>query len=153
MKFEDSKKVDIFQNIPSWLWPSFFQNLNFFHFSWHIIGLVCRTVTIFLPMQRARLSGPPRYLERCRKAYRKFSRGTWKKKFQLKIWGFVSIFQTPFELHFSLMFWVETFFQNSLENFLWTLWTCSSYRKGPSNLYLCVNKKVVTVGHTNQIIY
>ena len=40
---------------------------------------VVTTVTIFSPTQRARLSGPPRYLERVRKAYRKFSRGTWKK--------------------------------------------------------------------------
>ena len=61
-----------------------FQNLNFFHFSWHIIGLVCRTVTIVLPMQRDMLNGPPRYFERCRKAYRKFFRGTWRKIFSSK---------------------------------------------------------------------
>ena len=42
----------------------------------NIIGLVCRMVTIFLPTQRARLSGPPKYLECCRKDYRKFSRDT-----------------------------------------------------------------------------
>ena len=38
----------------------------------------------FLPTQRARLSGPPRYLERVRKAYRKFSRGTFQKSFSSK---------------------------------------------------------------------
>ena len=57
----------------------------------NIIGLVCRTVTIFLLAQSARLSGSPRYFEHCRKAYRKFSRGI-RKKFHLKIWGFVRIF-------------------------------------------------------------
>ena len=36
------------QNIPTWFWASYFQNLNFFHFSWHIIRLVRRAVTIFL---------------------------------------------------------------------------------------------------------
>ena len=57
-----------------------FQNHNFFRFSWHIIGLVCRIVTIVLPTQRSRLSEPPRYLRRVRKAYRKFSRDIWNKK-------------------------------------------------------------------------
>ena len=58
-----------------------FQNHNFFRFSWHIIGLVCRIVTIFWPTQRLRLSKPHRYLKRVRKAYRKFSRDIWKKCF------------------------------------------------------------------------
>ena len=65
-----------------------------------IIWLICRMVTIFLLTQSARLSGPSRYLERFHKVYRKFSRGIWKK-FQLKIWGFIRIFQPDFELHFS----------------------------------------------------
>ena len=65
-----------------------------------IIWLICRMITIFLLTQRARLSGPSRYLERFHKVYRKFSRGIWKK-FQLKIWGFIRIFQPDFELHFS----------------------------------------------------
>ena len=56
-----------------------FQNHNFFRFSWHIIGLVCRIVTFFWPTQRLRLSKPHRYLKRVRKAYRKFSRDIWKK--------------------------------------------------------------------------
>jgi len=37
---------------------------------------VCRMVTIFLP---TRLSGLPRYLERVRETYKKFSRDTWIK--------------------------------------------------------------------------
>ena len=74
-----AQKMGFCQNIPTRFWASFFQNLNFFHFSWHVIWLVCRTVTIFLPTQWARLSGSPRYLERCRKVHRKFSRGIWKK--------------------------------------------------------------------------
>ena len=62
-----------------------FQNHNFFRFSWDIIGLVCHIVTIFLPTQRSRLSKPSRFFKRVRKAYRKFSRDIWKKKFLLEI--------------------------------------------------------------------
>ena len=61
-----------------------FQNLNFSRFSWHIIWLVCRTVTIFLLKQTTRSNVPLRYLEHVRKAYRKFSRSTWKKSFTSK---------------------------------------------------------------------
>ena len=43
------------QNILSPFWASFFKNLNFFHFSRHIIWMVCRTVTIFLLAQRYNL--------------------------------------------------------------------------------------------------
>ena len=63
----------------------------------------------FLLTQRTRLSGPPKYLQRCRKAHKKFSRGIWKKKFQLKIWGFVRIFQPYFVLNFFLISWAELF--------------------------------------------
>ena len=62
-----------------------FQNLNFFCFSWHTIWWMCRAFTICLLTQIARLSGPPRYLGCVRKAYKTFSRDTWKK-FQLKTW-------------------------------------------------------------------
>ena len=44
-----------------------------------IFGLLWRMVKIFFRTQSTRLSGPPRYLQRCRRAYRKFSRTTWKK--------------------------------------------------------------------------
>ena len=101
-----AQKMGFCQNIPTWFWASFFQNLNFFHFSWHKIWLVRRAVTIFLLTQRARLSGPLRYLQRCRTAYETFSRGIWKK-FQLKTWGFVRMFQPDFELQF---FKISTFF-------------------------------------------
>ena len=84
------------------------QNLNFCRFSWHIIRLVRRTVTICLPTQRTRLSRLPRYLERFGKDYRKSSRGIWKKvstqntRFCQNIltWFWASFF----------MFWAETFF-------------------------------------------
>ena len=40
-----SSKHEVCQNFPTPSWS--FQNLNFFHFSWHIIWLVCRAVTNF----------------------------------------------------------------------------------------------------------
>ena len=73
-----AQKMGFCQNIPTRFWASFFQNLNFFHFSWHKIWLVRRAVTIFLMTQKPRLGGPLRYLEHVRKVYRKFSRGLWK---------------------------------------------------------------------------
>ena len=73
------QKMGVCQNIPTRFWPSFFQNLNFFHFSWHIIRLVRRMVTNFLLTQRTRLGGPHRHLQRCRRAHKKFSRVAWKK--------------------------------------------------------------------------
>ncbi len=74
-----AQKMGVCQNIPTRFWASFFQNLNFFHFSWHKIWLVRRAVTIFLLTERTRLGGPLRYLEHVCKVYRKFSRGLWKK--------------------------------------------------------------------------
>ena len=50
------------------------------------------------------------------------------------------------------IFWAETFFQRPLENFLFTLRTCSRYLKGPLNLAVCVSKKIVTIRHTNKKI-
>ena len=43
-------------------------------------------------------------------------------------------------------------FQRHLQNFLWTLRTCSRYLEGPRNIALCVSKKFVTVQHTNKKI-
>ena len=60
-------------------------------------------------------------------------------------------FQTSF-YKISTFFEVKLFFQRLVENFLWTLRTCSSYLKGPPNLVLCVSKKIVTTRRTNQII-
>ena len=140
------------QNIPTRFWASFFQNFNFFHFSWHIIRLVCRMVTIFLLTQRTRSDAPFRYLEHIRKVHRKFSRGPWKKWKKLRFWkneaqNRVGIFwQNP-------IFWAETFFQRPLENFLLAWRTCSRYLKGPPNLVLCVSKKIVTIRHTNKKIF
>ena len=53
----------------------------------------------FLLTQRARLSGPFRYIEHVLKVNKKFSRGLWKQVSAQK-WGFVRIFQPDFELHF-----------------------------------------------------
>ena len=39
-----------------------------------------------------------------------------------------------------------------LENFLQTLWLCARYLKEPSNLVLCVSKKIVTVRLINRIM-
>ena len=38
---------------------------------------------------------------------------TFEKKFQLKVLGFVRIFQPHFEIHFFLMFWDEMFWKSS----------------------------------------
>ena len=63
----------------SWTWrirhdfpppTRFLQNL----FDWSVVHS-----RFFLPTQRTRLIGPPRYPEHCRQAYRKFSRGIWKR--------------------------------------------------------------------------
>jgi len=94
------------QNIPDRFWASFFQNLNFFHFSWPKIWLVCREVMIFLLTQLARLGGLLRDLEHVRKVHRKCFSGLWKK-FQSSNLDFVRIFLTDFELHF---FKISTFF-------------------------------------------
>ena len=50
--------------------------------------------------------------------------------------------KTPF-------FELKLFFQRPLENFLWTLCTCSRYLKGLPNRVLCVCKKIVTARHNN----
>ena len=68
----------------------------FFRFIANIFLLVCRMITIFLLTQRAKLSGPFRYI------------GPLKKSFSPKKWGFVRIFQPDFELH--------------QENFSWRYW-------------------------------
>ena len=79
----------------------------FWRFFANIFLLVCRAATNFLRTQRARLSGPFRYLEHVRKVNKKFSRGLWKKFQPKKKWGFVRISQLDFELHF---FKISTFF-------------------------------------------
>ena len=51
------------------------ENQVFLRFFANIFLLVCRMVTIFLLTQRARLSGPFKYLEHVRKVHKKASRG------------------------------------------------------------------------------
>ena len=50
------------------------------------------------------------------------------------------------------IFWVETYFQLLLENFLLTLRTCSRDLKGTSNLVVYASNKIITVQHTKQNI-
>ena len=101
-----AQKMGFCQNIPTRFWASFFQNLNFFHFSWHIIRLTCRTVTIFLLTQRSRLSEHFRYPEHVRKVHRKCSKSLWKKVSAQNM-SFVRIFQPHFEFDFLK---ISTFF-------------------------------------------
>ena len=85
-KKSSSSKHEILSEYSSLTLSFIFQNLNFFDFSWHIFRLVRRNLwsRFFLLTQRKMLSGPPRYLQRCRKAYTAFSRGIWKKSFNSK---------------------------------------------------------------------
>ena len=76
---KDIESMRFCQNILSPFWASFFKNLNFFHFSRHIIWLVCRMVMIFLLAQRYNLCKLFRYLEHARKVHRNVSRGFSKK--------------------------------------------------------------------------
>ena len=91
-----------------------FQNHNFFRFSWHIIGLVCCIVTIVSPTQRSRLSKPPRYLRRTRKAHGKFSRDIWKKFFSKHE---VLSKYSNLTLSFIFIFRAETFVSNVSRKF------------------------------------
>ena len=61
-----------------------FQNLNFSRFSWHIIWLVCRTITFFLLTHKAGLDGLSKYFEHIREVHRKVSIGFWKNCFSSK---------------------------------------------------------------------
>ena len=139
------------QNIPTWFWASFFQNLNTFGFSWHIFWSVSRVVTILLLMQRSRLGGPFRYLEHVRKIHRKCSRGFWKKSLSSKHEEKTKL-KMRLEYSDKSSFLSSNFFQRSLQTFLWTLWTCSEYLKGPPNLDLYISKIIVTARHIGQII-
>ena len=89
---KDIESMRFCQNILSPFWASFFKNLNFFHFSRHIIWLVCRMVMIFLLAQRYNLCKLFRYLEHARKVHRNVSKGFSKKVLLKKKWGFVRIF-------------------------------------------------------------
>ena len=82
---KDNESMRFCQNILSPFWASFFKNLNFFHFSPHIIWLVCRTVMIFLLAQRYNLCKLLRYFEHARKVHRNVSRGFFKKSFAQKM--------------------------------------------------------------------
>ena len=111
-----SSKHEVLSEYSSLTLSFIFQNLNFFHFSWRIIRLVRRMVTIFLLTQRTRSSGPLRYLQRCRTPHRKFSTVVWKKNFQLKKWIF-KLCQHEFSFWQNVMFWAGTFCSNDGRKF------------------------------------
>ena len=98
-------------------------------------------VTILSVTQRSKLSGSSRYLGHVRNVHRKFVEA-FEKRFHLKKWGFVSIFQPwGWNILAKPYFWVETIFQMFLKSFLLTLRMCSRYLKGPPNLDLFVSVK------------
>ena len=123
-----------------------FQNLNFFRLSWHKIWYLCCAYMLCLLTQRARLSGPPRYLQRCRRSHRRVSRVTRKKvpaqnmRIYQNIRAWLWVWAPCFELEL---------FQATLENFLWDLRQRWRYLGGLLNLALCVSKEIVTIRRTN----
>ena len=80
----------------SWFEP-FFRCEPGFH-RYLLIGVSCDHD--FFTDAKNKVSGPPRYLQRCRKAYRKFSRATWKK-IAVQNMRFCQNILHDFELHFS----------------------------------------------------
>ena len=116
------------QNIPTWLWASFFKNLKFFHFSWHIlIGIPCSHDFFFL-MQRYRLDKPPRYLEHFRKVHKKFLDALSKKVSPQK-WSLVRIFQSHVEVSFFRMIVLNCFFYAASRIFSVYLTSMSKFSK------------------------
>ena len=77
-----------------------------------------------------------------------------EKKFQPKKQGFVRKSQPVLRpvLVKNPVFWVETFFQRLVENFLRTFWPCSRYSEGPPRLALHASKKIGIIRRTNRII-
>ena len=51
------------------------------------------------------------------------------------------------------IFGVKLFFQEPLENFLWTLQPCLRYLKGAPSVALYASKKIMTVRHANQKLW
>ena len=131
------------------------QNLNFFHFSWHIIWLVRRVVTIFYWRKELGLADLSNSLNMFVKSTENFLQAFEKKVLLQKKLRFCKMkFEIRLEYSDKASFFeAKFFFQRLVENFLWALRTCSSYWKGLPNLVLCVSKNIVTTLRTNQIIY
>ena len=72
---------------------------------------------------------------------------TFEEKTSVRKWGFCIIFLPDFELRF---FQNRNFFQKILENYLRALRTYSMYL---FNLVLYRSKKIMTIRHTNQIVF
>ena len=145
-----AQKMGFCQNIPTRFWASFFQNLNFFHFSWHKIWLVRRAVTIFLLTQKARLRGPFRYLEHVRKVNKNFL-----EAFE-KSWDFENM-ELKIELEYFDKTRVFFFFELKLFSHASTklsidftnTFKVSERSSQPRSLR---QEKIVTVRRTNQIV-
>ena len=113
---KDIESMRFCQNILSPFWASFFKNLNFFHFSRHMVWLVCRTVMLFLLVQRYKLCKLFRYLEHARKVHRNVSRGFSKKSFAQKneVLSEYSILILCFIFLTKPLFFEQNFFLKSL---------------------------------------
>ena len=139
------------QNIPTWFWASFFQNLNFFHFSWHIFDCCVVWSQCFLLTQRSRLGGLFRYLVHVRKVDETFL-GALEKNFSTKIEK--EIFGLYFELHFLIIFWAESFFHRTLtvKIFSWLYEHVQGIWKVRLTLIFASVKTIMTIWLTNRII-
>ena len=60
--------------------------------------------------------------------------------------GCRNTWETPF-------FWLKTFFQRLLENFLSVVWSCSIYLETCLTSYLYARKKIRVIRHVKQIIW
>ena len=129
-----------------------FQNHNCFCFSWYIIELVDRMVTIFVLTQRSMLSVPPRYLKHVPEGHRKFSRHSREKIIPAQSMRFYQNFLTWLWVQL-IYFEQKIFSQLYLENFLWPSGTCLRYLGGLLNMNLFVSKTIVTIRYTNLIVY
>ena len=96
--------------------------------------------------KKSRLTVSFRYLEHTRKGHKTFSKNLWKKN-SVRKWGFGIIFLPDFELRF---FQHLNFFQKILENYSRALRTYSMYL---FNFVLYSSKKIMTIRHTNQIVF
>ena len=117
-----------------------FQNYNCFCFSWYIIELVYRMVTIFLLTQRPMLSEPPRYLKHVPEGHRKLSRHSREKIIPAQSMRFYQNFLTWLWVQL-IYFEQKPFSQLYLEDFLWPPGTCLRYLGGSLNIDLYVSKK------------
>ena len=85
-----------------------FQNPNFFRFSWHMIWLVYRKITIFIHT-KIKVKWTLQILCTFSRSLPKFSRGIWKEKVSAQNMKFCQNIPNWLELYLFLMFWVGLF--------------------------------------------